>query len=318
MTEKDLPRDAMRRELRDIDRANSEAMAGSRAMLEAAFDDDGAMTATQRADMVLGDLARRRFLTVGGLSVAAAAVLAACGKKSARPPTPITGDSPSTSAFPTRVISDVVLLRTASSLEHNAIAVYDTVAGQLSGAGGDLAKLFADHHRAHAEALQKATKDLGGEPYTQPNPVVDAAIIQPGIAAAKSATEILAFAHALESVAAHTYQLVVPQLSVPALRKTAMSIGAVEARHAALLAKALGAAPVAGLDKLPGATPTTTTTAAPAVKGAAPAATVEKPVYFQVPGAFEPLLATKVLLTGTGEKPVLLAIDPLGPNSYMY
>ena len=293
------------REMRGLDAENSRAMAAQETLLAAALE--------QRTNEP-GDAGRRgldRFLSrrvfaIAGFSVATAAVVAACSK-SAKEGTPINGAAPSTTVPPDRVVSDAVLLRTASSLEHNAITLYENVIGQLSGPAADAAKLFVDHHRLHAAAMEKATKDLGAEPYTKANPIVAVNVIDPAVAAAKTPTEILFVAHAVESVAAHTYQLMVAGLSSPKLRSAVMSIGAVEARHAAVLAKALGAPVVAGIEELQPAGPTTT-----AGKDA-----VVAPAIYQVPGPFEPLGASVVLLT-IGGKPTLVPVDPLGPNSFMY
>lgn len=306
----DHSRDELRRSLKGIDRANDEAMAAQQRALAAAFEGDAELTADQRAGMLLGGLARRRFLTLGGFSVATAAVLAACGTSTTPTAVPQEGEAPPTSGLAARPYNDIVLLRTASSLEHNAIAAYEAAAGVLEGDALNVARLFQAHHTAHAQSLEQQTIKLGGEAYTKANPVVDEKVLQPSLALVKTPTDALQLAHALENVAAHTYQTVVPLLSQPALRGAIMSIGSIEARHAAVLAKVLGALPYPTPAAVPGAGPapapaaTTTTVAGQTVVG---------PTLYIIPGSFEPLAATQVLLGETTE-----SIDVLGPNSFMY
>jgi hypothetical protein len=306
MTDMHLSKDELARDARGLDRANDRAMAAQDALLQAALEqNDTADSAGRRRG--IDALLSRRLFTISGFSVATAAVVAACSKATVKAVTPINGVAASTTSTPDRAVTDAVLLRTASSLEHNAIAVYDTVIGQLSGTAAEIGKLFVGHHRAHADALEKATKDLGGEPFTTPNPIVAKNVVDPAVAAAKTPEEILALAHAIESVATHTYQLMVAGLSAPALRSAIMSIGAVEARHAAIIAKAIGGLSVAGIERLQ--PPAATTTVA---KDA-----VVAPTIYQVPGAFEPVGASSLVLP-LGGTATLVNIDALGPNSYMY
>lgn len=305
----DFSNDELRRERRAIDQANAEAMRAQATVLAAAFEDDDETSAGDRAELLLGGLARRRFLTVGGFSVAAAAVLAACGTSSSGTAVPQAGETPVTTALPTRTYNDVVLLRTAASLERSAIAAYTAAITLLSGATKAAAETFADHHEAHALALDEQTKKLGGEPYTKANPVVDERVLQPALTLVKTDVDALWLAHALEDVAAHTYQTVVPLLSKPVLRQAIMSIGSVEARHATVLAKVLGASLTPIGVGIPAAGPSTTvppTTAAPTTGVAAP-------TLYLLPGSFEPVGASPVHLSGETS-----SIAPLGPNSFMY
>ena len=307
----DIPRDELRRELKAADRANDEAMAAHQRALASAFEDDGELSADQKAGMLLGGLARRRFLTIGGLSVATAAVLAACGPSNSTGNVPQEGEAPVHHRHP------------GPQLHRRGAAAHGVVAGaqrhrRLRGGHRparrrrhDAARLFQAHHTAHAQSLEQQTIKLGGEAFTTANPVVDAKVIQPALGLVKTATDALQLAHALEEVAAHTYQTVVPLLSVPALRGAIMTIGSIEARHAAVLAKVLGALPYPAPTSVPGAgaattpAPTTTTTIA--------GTQVAGPVLYVVPGSFEPLSATQALLGDT-----IVSLDPLGPNSYAY
>lgn len=302
----DISRDEVRRQRRELDQANDRAVRATERVLSAAFEDE--RTPVTVRDAVVGGLARRRFLTLGGFSVATAAVLAACGTTESAGGVPKEGEAPTTSALPERHYSDVVLLRTAGSLERSAMSAYDRAASLLTGAAADLAKQFRAHHQAHATAMDAQVTKLGGQPFAQANPVFEEKVLGPALTNVKSAADALALAHALENVAAHSYQSFVPLLSVPALRSAVMTIGSVEARHAALLAAALGAALTPAVAAIPAAGVTTTQPAATTVAGA-----VAGPAMYVVPGAFEPLTASQVLLGGE-----LRSLPPLGPNSYAY
>lgn len=141
---------------------------------------------------------------------------------------------------------DVVLLRTASSLEYLAVAVYQKAIDSglvTTTAVGDAAMRFQEHHQAHADYFVKATKDMGGDPFTMPNPAVLASL-QSTIAALEDEKGVLALALTLERAAAATYQSGVGKVTDVTLNKSLMSVGGVEARHAAVLAGALGQPPV--------------------------------------------------------------------------
>jgi rubrerythrin len=274
--------------------------------------------ALDHAEALLGGLTRRRFFRVAGFSVASAAVLAACGKDPATSTNiPQAGLTPVTTALPTRIVDDITLLRTASSLEHNTIDAYQTVLAQITDAKlRETISLFLEHHLTHAASAEAATKQLGGTAYTEKNPVVDAGIVQPALKLVTDgggqAADIVAFAYALETVAAETFQSFVPLLSKPSLRSAVMAVGGSEARHAAILAALIkDATPVAPMVTGTGSTTAAPTTTIPGttttLKGGNP------PPIYQVPGIFQPLTPAEV-----GINRVTISADLLGPNSYMY
>lgn len=291
--------------------------AGARAhddLLERALAEDGA--SSTRADGLLGGITRRRFFTIAGFSAATAAVLAACGEKAGTSTNvPQAGLSPVTTAFPQRVVTDVVLLRTAASLEYNLIDVYTQFLTMVSDQSvKDALTLFRDHHQAHATSAENAARHAGGVGFSMKNPVVDTNIVQPALKLIKDGgnqlADIVAFSYAFESVATETYQSFVPILTTPALRSAAMVVGGSEARHAAVLGILIeNAAPVAPLQSgiTTGVTTTTVAGTTTTLKGGNP------PDVFQVPGAFQPLTTVSVGLNKT-----TINADLLGPNSYMY
>ncbi len=320
----DLSHDELRRSLRELDGLQREAMPGWRSALQRIFGDNTASVdpAAAREAVTVGGLTRRRMLTVGGFSVATAAVLAACGKdKSANPKVvPVAGEQSKVGSAPERTIDDIVLLRTASSLEYVAIDVYQAAldAGLLTGALASAARLFQGQHREHAALFEQATRDLGGEPFSTRNPVVWDGVVVPalkgGTAAGKEVKAILVdtkgavtFAHTLENVASATYQSMVSILTQPALRQATMSVGSVEARHAAVLAQVIvesdyipssAVVPPSDLEKA--TAPTTTVPATTTTAAGAEAAPVKVEPISVVPGPFGSVA------------------EALGPNSYMY
>ena len=201
----------------------------------------------------MNNISRRDALRVGGLSVFGAAFLAACGKQSGVVPSAnilSEGVVPPTTALPAGIVTDVVLLRTAASLEYNAIDTYNAVLeGDLL--TGDYAKLtdavkrFRDDHQAHADAVNRLVVASGGKAHTCANSRIDTLYIQPAIALVTAkdnpdmSKDVIALAHALENLATQTYQGVVASLTSPSLRGDAIRIAQDEARHAVVLAQVL-------------------------------------------------------------------------------
>jgi hypothetical protein len=306
--------DELRRDRRELARAQQEAMGSLRRVTASAFEHASATT-DGKADAVLGGIARRRFLTVGGFSVATAAVLAACGRIK-KGPVPQTGRPPATTPLPEQNVDDVVLLRTASSLDHTLVGIYTALFGMnvLTGPAADTAKLFSDQHQEHASFFEKLTSAAGGTPFTESNPVVQKNIVDPSMALImKSSTQdrdALAFLQAFEQLAASTYQSFVPTFSTPPLRRDVMTVGGVESRHAAALAKLLpGASAVP-----PAASIATTTTSAAAGASTTSGSGAAQPTsVYQVPGAFGPLTSQTIVLDNSD-----VTIDVLSTNSFMY
>jgi hypothetical protein len=185
---------------------------------------------------------------MGGVTIMGAAVLAACGDEDdpvAETGTTLPGST--TTGGTATADTDLVLLRSASSLEVLAVETYDAaVASGLvtTAAVAAAAVLFRDQHDEHAQQLQSATEDLGGEPYTDPNPFLKENVVDPALAGVMSESDVVALALDLETVAAQTYAYSAGVLTTPELRQAIMAIGGVEARHAAILKSVLAQAPV--------------------------------------------------------------------------
>jgi Ferritin-like domain len=246
----DLNRDELRRELKAIDADNKAVMPRWYDALRQIVSRESKMSTDEKATL-LGVPApgRRSFFKLGGATIIGAAVLAACGDTDDN----TTASTTSTTTAGSESSMDLPLARTAASLEKLAVDTYQT--GIDSGlvttmAIADAATLFQSHHQDHLDALNAVITDAGGEAVTEPNEAVFKALIEPAVKAAKAEADIAKIAFDLESAAAQTYVFAGGQLSTPVLRSTIMTIGGIEARHAAVLqVAALGAAPA---DVFPG------------------------------------------------------------------
>lgn len=246
-----IPRDEIRRQLRAADADQRDALPRLRRALRRAADPEGGVAPTETAALLGVPHSRRGFLRIGGLSVAASAVLVSCGlgnpgddgltftgelpgPSDATPPTPEIGSA-----------LDSTLLLTASSLEALAVAAYDAAleGGWLRGNTTliSVATLFRDQHAEHLDAVVAATEAAGLTPFTDPNPFLFDNVVGPAAASIAAlepedqAEATLDLAYQLEDVAAQTYTSAGGLFSTPELRSAALSIGAVEARHISVI-----------------------------------------------------------------------------------
>ena len=150
---------------------------------------------------------------------------------------------------------DVQLLQTAASVENALVGTYDGMLALpllASPPAEELKNLLStarDHHVAHAEAVNAAARQLGGQPQTAANAAVAQAA---GGGRSGDLDQVLDLAQEAETVAAQTYQNTVGLLGDPDARKLAASILAVESQHAAWLvvARSLVTANLLELTKL--------------------------------------------------------------------
>lgn len=273
MSKNDYSQDEVRRHLRSIDKMNESAMPRWKDALARIFSGEENLTTDEKA-AILGvpSPGRRDIFKMGGAALVGAAVLAACGSSdkaatttaaagttttaagttttaqagtttagSTAPTTgastaPTTGASTATTGAAGSAAMDLVLAKTAASLEKLAVDVYGTAAPLITSAGAlAAAKMFAGHHQMHLDALNGVITGAGGTAVTVMNQAVFDAIVKPALDKAKTETDALMIALTLEEAAAQTYAFAGGALSTPALRSTIMTIGGVEARHAAVL-----------------------------------------------------------------------------------
>jgi hypothetical protein len=197
-------------------------------------------------------LDRRRLLRNGGIALSLGAIVAACGDDRGGSDDPgRVGNVDPAPTLPEGQVDDVVLLRTAQSLEYVALDVYEIAAslGVLEGATAEAVDRFVQDHTEHAARLGELIVEAGGEEFRCANPWITERLVAPLVEAISGSDDalrdVLNTAYALETLAARTYQAIVGSLSEPTLRKEAMLIGADENRHAATLAIAVTGAPEA-------------------------------------------------------------------------
>lgn len=260
-------------------------------------------------------IGRRHLFRLGGLGVATASVVAACGGTES-PGIARVGNAPTTTDLPAGTVNDVVLLRTAASIEYTAIDVYTTFAdaGIVPDAAAEAAARFVADHTAHAEAVNGLITELGGEPFTCANPRL-AELTIPAILAAINGDEasgkapsddpgrdVLNTAYVLEVYAAETYQAFIPMLSLPELRRAAITIGAEEARHSGVLALAITGAPDAYFERVAPENP-------PAI-----------PVAYVMPSVFGSLAGQSLVIGAEDEVGLrtTIAVDSPAANTFVY
>ena len=191
-------------------------------------------------------LDRRQLLRNGGLALSMSAIVAACGLNRGGSTDPgRLGVAEAAPEAEQGEINDIVLLRTAQSLEYTALAVYDAAAatGALSSAEAALTGRFVEDHTGHAAALGTLITAGGGSEFTCPNSFIMDRAVGPILGALDGSDDlhrdVLNVAHAFETLAGATYQAVVTSLTDLSLRAQAMRIGGEENRHAAALAAAI-------------------------------------------------------------------------------
>lgn len=186
---------------------------------------------------------RRRFLQLGGASIAAAALLTACGD----------GDNNAGSDRPDDTqgegeggkAGDLRILRTAASVELAAVDVYQRALDSglvTTPAAREALQHFQIHHRTHADLFDseiRARSDERVENGDESEPQANQAVLQTlqgPLSQARDEAAVLAVLLQLENVAAATYVADVGTYEDASLNRTTMSVGGVEARHAAVIA----------------------------------------------------------------------------------
>lgn len=134
---------------------------------------------------------------------------------------------------------DVSLLNAAIALEHEGIAAYQIAAtsGLLQPAVVEIGVTFQGHHKGHRDELEKAVKQLGGEPVAAKTDAEYGEGLN--VASLKNQEDVLRLALGLERGAANAYLGLIPALGVD-FHQIAAQMAGDEAFHAAILGNALG------------------------------------------------------------------------------
>ena len=236
------------------------------------------MNDSQNTSEFTGTMNRRQLLGLGGTSLLGVALLAACAHDT--PSATHVGAAPPLDSAEDVVVNDVVLLRTAASLEYNVIDAYAEISKLLTSdfaSADDAIARFIDDHKSHADAINELVVAAGGEKYTQANARINNLYISPALALINGtdttdpsptpAEDALTLAIGLENLAAATYQSVTSVLNDRALREAAIRIGETEARHATILTRILAPAASAIVPSVDAATGAENVSALPSAFG---------------------------------------------------
>jgi hypothetical protein len=305
------------------------------------------MTNEHHSPLVAASFDRRGLFRIGGITIASAAVMAACGDPaSSAGELGRVGNGAPVPTLLDPVVDDSVLLRTSASFETSIANAYDHILekGYLAQASatlpdlGDQTELVtacAEHHRKAAESFNALAQEAGGEPWTCGNPRLDSAFINtvftrveegapavdstPAIEPSDDPTrDMINLVETLELVSAATCQALMPQVTQSSFRAEAMRIGARSSRQAALVALRIN--PGGYLPALAEAAPAeSTTTVAAGAGDAAPPLTVI-PLPTALPSRFGSL-SPVVYIGGNGdENGVRLKLNFETPslNSFVY
>ncbi len=203
------------------------------------------MTKSSDSPLTFGNLdahvGRRQALKIGGLSVSLAALAAACGDIQGDTVPGRVGNAPTIPPLPDYEVNDVVLLRTASSLENTAVYVYEIAQGLgvIDGDLGTLVDRLIENHTATAAIMGDLTEAAGGTAWTDTNPWIMNRAVEPILAVILDsddvARDVVNFAITLENLASSTHQTLTSALTESKQRLAVAQAAAQEARHAATL-----------------------------------------------------------------------------------
>ena len=185
-----------------------------------------------------GGIDRRNFLRLGGMSIAAAAALAACGNDDDQVGAGADeGDAPETPEETSGSTSDIRFLNDATASERAALTAYEKMLEKLGDEDDDLGNTLntiSAHHEDHFGVLAGATEALGGDT----NRDEDAGIsdlVERELATATGADGVRRVAYRMELALAQFYAEAVTGLDDKALHKTTLAILGADARHVAAL-----------------------------------------------------------------------------------
>jgi hypothetical protein len=185
---------------------------------------------------------RRDALKLGGFTISFAALAAACGTDRTGDDAPgRVGYAPPVEDLEDYPIDDAVLLRTASSLELTAVAVYEAVVatGLLDGDVLALVERLIADHQTTADEMGQLTESVGGVAWECTNPWYMERLVDPLLAAVLDSDnperDIVNSAVALENIAAATHQSLTVELGDVDASAATMAAATLESRHSAAI-----------------------------------------------------------------------------------
>lgn len=196
-----------------------------------------------RVDQALdARVGRRDALRIGGITLSLSAIIAACGDQRTGDSSPgRVGNAPPATPLPDGEVNDVVLLRTASSLENTIVAVYEraVAAGAFDGSTATLADRLIENHAATAAQMGELTAANGGTPWTDVNPWIWERTIDPILTTIDDSDDqvrdYISLAITLENLGSSTHQALTPLMGSSDLRHAVADAAVQEARHSAAL-----------------------------------------------------------------------------------
>lgn len=138
----------------------------------------------------------------------------------------------------TSVEDEVAILNDALTLELSLVAAYEIGTELLSDTAAEAADLFADQEREHADALRDAIEEAGGIPVEPRSRRGYERMLR--LDELDEADDFLRLAVDLEQTAIGGYNVAVPRLASPPLRRIVYSIASAEAAHVTVLLGELG------------------------------------------------------------------------------
>lgn len=191
-------------------------------------------------------MGRRDALKLGGLTISAAALVAACGDDRGGDTAPgRVGFAPPIEELEDYPVDDAVLLRTASSLELTAVAVYEAVlaTGLLDAEQTALVEQLVEDHLMIADEMARLTEAVGGVAWECTNPWYMSRTVEPLLAAVVDSDnpvrDIFNAAVTLENIAAGTHQTLTIELEDPEAAAATIAAATLESRHSAYIVAAV-------------------------------------------------------------------------------
>ena len=187
-------------------------------------------------------LNRRQAFKIGGLTVSFAAIVAACGDdRGGDTAGGRVGYAPPVTQPPDYTVDDVVLLRTASSLEYTAIYVYEQALALdvLDADTTALVEELVGNHQEIADTMGELTEAAGGEAWECTNPWMMDRLIEPLLALIADSDDpvrdLFNTAVGLEDLAASTHQGLSVSLTEADAKSATLTAAVLESRHSAAL-----------------------------------------------------------------------------------
>lgn len=247
-------------------------------------------------------LSRRTLLRRGGMLAASGGLLAACGGSTGEGIARI-GIAPEPVGLDAVAVDDVVLLRTAVSMELLVVDLLSREAvTRAAGPNARLVSALVAAHGGNRDALAALTSERGGDTVDEPNTKLMSVWGERTVAllaaSDRGERDVFVLAHGLEELLAATHQILVPEMREAVLRGRMAELAAGSARRAAVIAQVLN----------------------PGTAGFAPGTDeAGNPTVATLPTAFGQTVSPQVVLgPETDGARATVVLDTPGPNSFVY